>query len=117
MKHAKKLSQYQNRRGGHVKIFCIDEPEHQNIESAIQALTFSLEIESKNAECLNCLYKIAEHYHDLDAMDFIVKDLIHDQVKQIAELNVLLTRVKEFSDDIGIYLIDRELKENKKREI
>lgn len=88
---------------------CIDEPKHPKVLSPLDAIKFSLETESEILNCLNQLHAIAGQCNDINALDYIGGTLIKDQVEEIHQLNTLMTKLGQVNNDIGLYLIDREL--------
>lgn len=113
MQHAKQICKYQNLRGGEVKIFGLMEPKmkFKDFETCAEdALKVALKLEEEQANNLNNLYKMAESTNDLHAMDFIVKSLMQSQVEEISELHRLLAKLQNFNDKLGLFLIDKELR-------
>lgn len=109
LKHAHALCEYQRKRGGTVHVNCIDESKHPKVLTPSDAVKHSLGTETEMFNCLNTLHNIAEECNDISAMDFIGGTLIKHQVEEIHQLNILLTKLVQVDNEIGLYLIDREL--------
>lgn len=116
LNHARDLCKYQNLRGCQVKIQGLLEPKY-SLEKfstcAVDALGAALKLELEMVAHLNELYKMAEATNDLHAMDFIVKTLMHSQVKEISKIQTLLAKLKNFNDTVGLFLIDQQLLQGK----
>merc|ERR1719391_1427339 len=106
--HADKLIDYQNLRGGIVKLGDIRKPSRINWGSALEALKACLHLEKKvNASILN-LVEIAEDLGDGQLVGFC-ECFLDEQVNSLKEIADLITKLKRVGPNMGVYMIDKEL--------
>merc|ERR1711970_171323 len=106
--HADKLIDYQNLRGGTVKLGVIRKPSRINWGSALEALKACLHLEKKvNASILK-LVEIAEDLGDGQLVGFC-ECFLNEQVESIKEISDLITKLKRVGPNIGVHMIDKEL--------
>jgi len=106
--HADKLIDYQNLRGGIVKLGVIRKPSRINWGSALEALKACLHLEKKvNASILK-LVEIAEDLGDGQLVGFC-ECFLNEQVESIKEISDLITKLKRVGPNIGVHMIDKEL--------
>ncbi|KAJ9548840.1 hypothetical protein OSB04_021383 [Centaurea solstitialis] len=98
--HAEKLMEYQNARGGRVKLHSIVNPpseyEHAEKGDALYAMELALSLEKLTNEKLLCLHAVADTNNDPQMTDFIEGEFLAEQVeaiKKIAEYVSQLRRV------------------------
>lgn len=109
LKHARAICDYQRKRGGVVQVHCIDEQKFPRDLQPLDAVKASLDTESELLNCLTTLHTIAGQCNDISALDYIGGTLIKDQVEEIHQLKVLMSKLGQVDTDFGLYLIDREL--------
>ncbi|XP_037029235.1 soma ferritin-like [Bradysia coprophila] len=118
--HAMSLIDYQNMRGGKVKMIGVEKPNEQfkdEFSSLSAAIEESLLIERGNAATLSELVRIAESDGDIATVDFICTKFLHEQMSALQNLGNILMRLKRFEQKgLGEYLIDQEfLKDYQKK--
>merc|ERR1711994_580595 len=108
--HAKKLIEYQNKRGGRVVFQNIDKPRTDNWASALSALEASLDLEKKVHESLLELHRVADSHGDANLTDFVEGDFLKEQVEAQKEIGDLITKMKKTTaDPVLLHIIDKEL--------
>ncbi|KAK8496772.1 hypothetical protein V6N12_044680 [Hibiscus sabdariffa] len=96
--HAEKLMEYQNKRGGKVKLQSILMPfsefDHVEKGDALYAMELALSLEKLTNEKLLNLHTVAERNHDEQLTDFIEGEFLAEQaIKKISEFVAQLRRV------------------------
>merc|ERR1711978_438795 len=107
--HAEKLIKYQNMRGGRVVFKPIAEPNVTEWESALKAVTASLELEQTVHKSLLELHAGADKHNDPQMTDFLEGEYLKEQVEAEKEISDLITKMKRAGDGIGLHIIDKEL--------
>ncbi|RZS10215.1 hypothetical protein BHM03_00041411 [Ensete ventricosum] len=83
--HAQKLMEYQNKRGGKVKLLPIISPlsefDHPEKGDALHAMELALAIEKLTNEKLLSLHKVAQKCNDAQMADFIETEFLGEQVR------------------------------------
>lgn len=83
--HAEKLMEYQNLRGGRVKLqgMIMPDSEFGNEEKgdALHAMEMALSLEKLNNEKLLGLHKVADDANDVQMCDFIESEFLTEQVR------------------------------------
>ena len=104
--HAELLINYQNKRGGQVKLSTIPKPEVELKESqnVWDAFEYALLIEKIVNKQLLELHKIADNNNDPQCQDFLEGTLLNEQVDAISELSKILSQLKMIgSNKYGIW--------------
>ncbi|KAI5054696.1 hypothetical protein GOP47_0029841 [Adiantum capillus-veneris] len=112
--HAEKLMQYQNRRGGRVKLQSIvmppmnefDDPEKGD---ALYAMELTLALEKLVHEKLLKLHKVAEEEDDPQLQDFIEGEFLKTQVEDIKKVSVYVSQLRRVGKGHGVYHFDLQL--------
>merc|ERR1711942_587810 len=112
MKHAEKLIDYQNMRGGKVLFKSIDKPSSDDWGTALEAVTFTLDLEKRVNESLLALHKVAVEHNDAQLTDFLERIYLEEQVESICEIGCLITKIKRVGDGTDLYVIDRQLEKS-----
>lgn len=112
--HAEKLMEYQNVRGGQVKLGGIVVPEtefnHPDKGEALYAMELSLSLEKLNFQKLRLLHDVAETHNDDQMCDFIESELLAEQVEDIKQVSVYVSQLRRVGKGHGVYHFDRTFK-------
>jgi len=99
--HADKLMNYQNLRGGIVKlnnitplIFELEKPN-----DIIKGFEIALEMEKNINQHLLNLHKVADNENDPQFTDYIESDFLKEQVEAISELSKIISVLERFNGD------------------
>lgn len=111
--HADKLINYQNLRGGTVKLWGIKKPSKIIWGCVSKALEACLHLEKRVNASLIKLDKIAGEKGDAQ---LCIQSMLDEQVESIKEIGDLITKLKRVGLTTGLYLIDKELQETGKRQ-
>lgn len=104
--HAMLLINYQNKRGGQVKLTTISKPEVELKESqnVWDAFEYALLIEKIVNKQLLELHTIADNNNDPQCQDFLEGTLLNEQVDAISELSKILSQLKMIgNNNYGIW--------------
>ncbi|XP_067931734.1 soma ferritin-like isoform X2 [Watersipora subatra] len=110
--HALKLIEYQNLRGGEVKLTAIRAPSNADhvFRSGLEAVTKALALERRvNAAILN-LHELCKN--DPQMQDFLEGNYLQEQVDSIRELAGMvsqLTKLHETNPGLGEHIFDEKL--------
>merc|ERR1712126_178405 len=108
--HAKKLIEYQNKRGGRVVFQDISKAKSDDWSSALNAMETSLELEKQVHESLLELHKVADSHADANLTDFIEGEYLKEQVDAQKEIGDLIAKMKRTQDmPVLLHIIDKEL--------
>ncbi|XP_042394737.1 ferritin-4, chloroplastic-like isoform X1 [Zingiber officinale] len=95
--HAEKLMEYQNKRGGRVKLQSIVMPlsefDHPEKGDALHAMELTLALEKLTNEKLLQLLSVAEKCNDAQLADFIESEFLEEQVTLLVEA---IKRISEY---------------------
>ena len=100
--HAHKLIEYQNKRGGEVKLTFIDgisQSLPNDNSRVLKAFEMALNLEQKVYESLLSLHKISDSANDPQFSDYIEGDFLEEQVNAIDELRRYITQIKNIGED------------------
>ena len=94
--HARLLIDYQNKRGGQVKLSIISKPEVELnvLQNVWDAFEYALLIEKIVNKQLLELHKVAEDNNDPQCQDFLEGTLLKEQIDAISELSKILSQLK-----------------------
>jgi len=107
--HAKKLMQYQNSRGGRVKLHPINAPASSDWGNLLAALEASLQLEKEVNVSLLELHKLAEKHADGHLSEYL-EGFLGEQVDSIKQFADMITRLKRAGPTgLGEHLFDKEL--------
>ncbi|OMO97651.1 Ferritin [Corchorus olitorius] len=111
--HAEKLMEYQNKRGGRVKLHSILTPpsefEHVEKGDALYAMELALSLEKLTNEKLLCLYKVAEQSDDPQMQDFIESEFLNEQVEAIKKISEYVAQLRRVGKGHGVWHFDQML--------
>jgi ferritin heavy chain len=116
--HAQKLMDYQNTRGGRVKLNAIVVPEteynHPEKGDALFAMELALSLERLNYDKLLRLWEVVEKGSDPQATTF-VEEMLTDQVEDIKKAADYVAQLRRVGKGHGVWAFDHELYEEEVR--
>ncbi|KMZ75497.1 Ferritin-3, chloroplastic [Zostera marina] len=111
--HAEKLMEYQNKRGGRVKLNSIITPqmEFSNEEKgdALHAMELALSLEKLVNEKLLYLHSIAVRNQDVEMADFIESEFLGEQVDAIKKISEYVAQLRRVGKGHGVWHFDQTL--------
>ncbi|MBA0629847.1 hypothetical protein Godav_024343 [Gossypium davidsonii] len=106
--HAEKLMEYQNKRGGQVKLQSILMPlsefDHAEKGDALYAMELALSLEKLTNEKLLNLHNVAERNHDSQLTDFIEGEFLAEQVESIKKISEYVAQLRRVGKGHGMNL-------------
>ncbi|GAB4817446.1 hypothetical protein N2152v2_004492 [Parachlorella kessleri] len=116
--HAQKLIDFQNTRGGRVRLNAIVMPEmeynHPDKGDALYAMELALSLEKLNFEKLRSLWAVAERNDDPQMTNF-VEDMLSEQAEDIKEVGDYVAQLRRIGKGHGVWHFDHELYEEEVR--
>ncbi|RKP05555.1 ferritin-like superfamily [Thamnocephalis sphaerospora] len=107
--HAQLLIDYQNKRGGKVRLEAIPAPEAE-WRSAQNVLETALQLEKDVNQSLLKLQALGDENNDPQLCDFIESHFLSEQVDAISELSHYVTKLNRVGGDgLGLYMLDQEI--------
>ncbi|KAL3530927.1 hypothetical protein ACH5RR_010249 [Cinchona calisaya] len=107
--HAEKLMEYQNKRGGKVKLHSMMKPlsdyDHLQKGDALYAMELALSLEKLTNEKLLNLQKVAEENNDVQLSDFVESEFLGEQVEAIKKISEYVAQLRRVGKGHGILLI------------
>ncbi|KAL4386960.1 hypothetical protein GQ457_09G030500 [Hibiscus cannabinus] len=111
--HAEKLMEYQNKRGGKVKLQSILMPfsefDHVEKGDALYAMELALSLEKLTNEKLLNLHTVAERNHDVQLTDFIEGEFLNEQVEAIKKISEFVAQLRRVGKGHGVWHFDQML--------
>lgn len=111
--HAEKLMEYQNKRGGKVKLQSIVMPlsefDHVEKGDALYAMELALSLEKLNNEKLLNLHSVAERKHDVHLLDYIESEFLAEQVEDIKKISEYVAQLRRVGKGHGVWHFDQML--------
>lgn len=111
--HAEKLMEYQNKRGGKVKLQCILMPlsefDHAEKGDALYAMELALSLEKLTNEKLLNLHHVAEKNHDVQLQDFVEGEYLSEQVESIKQISEYVAQLRRVGKGHGVWHFDQML--------
>ncbi|XWS56772.1 hypothetical protein CRYUN_Cryun09bG0114200 [Craigia yunnanensis] len=111
--HAEKLMEYQNKRGGKVKLQSILMPlsefDHSEKGDALYAMELALSLEKLTNEKLLNLHSVAERNHDLQLTDFVESEFLAEQVEAIKKISEYVAQLRRVGKGHGVWHFDQML--------
>ncbi|XP_043714532.1 ferritin-3, chloroplastic-like [Telopea speciosissima] len=111
--HAEKLMEYQNKRGGRVKLQPIVSPQsefyHEEKGDALYAMELGLALEKLTNEKLLKLHSVAEQNHDVQMTDFIEAEFLTEQVEAIKKMSEYVAQLRRLGKGHGVWHFDQML--------
>ncbi|KAF6251063.1 ferritin-like superfamily [Scenedesmus sp. NREL 46B-D3] len=112
--HAELLMQYQNMRGGRVRLASIIQPEvdfnHAEKGDALYAMELGLSLEKLNFQKLRELHDVASDANDAQMCDFIEGTLLAPQVQSVKQVAEYVSQLRRVGKGLGVWEFDRKLK-------
>ncbi|KAK4789477.1 hypothetical protein SAY86_016781 [Trapa natans] len=111
--HAEALMEYQNQRGGKVKLqrilMPLSEFDHEEKGDALHAMELALSLEKLTNEKLLNLHKVAERNHDVQMADFIESRFLTEQVESIKKISEYVAQLRRVGKGHGVWHFDQML--------
>ncbi|XP_022745040.1 ferritin-3, chloroplastic-like isoform X1 [Durio zibethinus] len=111
--HAEKLMEYQNKRGGRVKLHSILMPpsefEHAEKGDALYALELALSLEKLTNEKLLSLHNVAQQNNDAQMEEFIEREFLSEQVEAIKKIAEYVAQLRMVGKGHGVWHFDQSL--------
>ncbi|WIA08654.1 hypothetical protein OEZ85_008081 [Tetradesmus obliquus] len=111
--HAELLMEYQNVRGGRVRLASIIQPEvdfnHAEKGDALYAMELALSLEKLNFQKLRELHDVASDANDAQMCDFIEGTLLAPQVKSVKQVAEFVSQLRRVGKGLGVWEFDRKL--------
>jgi len=113
--HAEKLMEYQNRRGGRVRLQSIVTPltefDHSEKGDALYAMELALALEKLVNEKLHNLHTVAARCNDPQLSDFVESQFLQEQVVAVKKISEYVTQLRRIGKGHGVWHFDRMLLE------
>lgn len=111
--HAEKLMEYQNIRGGKVKLHSILMPpsefEHAEKGDALYAMELALSLEKLTNEKLLSLHCVADRNNDPQMAEFIEREFLSEQVEAINKIAKFVAQLRMVGKGHGVWHFDQVL--------
>ncbi|OMP02389.1 Ferritin [Corchorus olitorius] len=111
--HAEMLMEYQNKRGGKVKLrsmmMPLSEFDHVEKGDALYAMELALSLEKLNNEKLLNLHKMANEINDVHLVDFLESEFLTEQVESIKKLSEYVAELRRVGTGHGVWHFDKML--------
>ena len=113
--HAEMLMEYQNRRGGRVRLQSIVTPltefDHSEKGDALYAMELALALEKLVNEKLHNLHSVATRCNDPQLSDFVESQFLQEQVDAVKKISEYVTQLRRIGKGHGVWHFDRMLLE------
>jgi len=106
-KHAQLLMDYQNKRGGRIKLNSIRKPCKDQWGSGLSAMEDALTLEKDIYDALMGLHHHASEMNDAQMQDFIEGNFLGEQIDSIQQLSKYVNTLKRLGGGMGEYLFDK----------
>jgi len=106
-KHAQLLMDYQNKRGGRIKLNSIRKPCKDEWGSGLAAMEEALTLEKDIYDALMGLHQHASDLNDAQMTDFVESNFLNEQIDSIQQLAKYVNTLKRLGEGIGEYLFDK----------
>ncbi|KAL2526669.1 Ferritin-2 [Abeliophyllum distichum] len=111
--HAEKLMEYQNKRGGKVKLQSILMPlsefDHAEKGDALYAMELALSLEKLTNEKLLNLHSVASRKNDVQLSDFVESEFLAEQVESIKKISEYVAQLRRVGKGHGVWHFDQML--------
>lgn len=111
--HAEKFMEYQNKRGGRVKLQSILTPlsefDHSEKGDALYAMELALSLEKLTTEKLVNLRNVAERCNDIQMVDFVESNFLGEQVEAIKKISEYVAQLRRVGKGHGVWHFDQML--------
>ncbi|KAJ6812468.1 ferritin-4, chloroplastic-like [Iris pallida] len=113
--HAEKFMEYQNKRGGRVKLQPIMAPlteyDHAEKGDALYAMELALALEKLTNEKLLNLHRVATESNDVQLADFVESEFLGEQVEAIKRIADYVAQLRRVGKGHGVWHFDQVLLE------
>ncbi|GKE27653.1 ferritin-3, chloroplastic, partial [Tanacetum coccineum] len=103
--HAEKFMEYQNKRGGKVKLQSIIMPlsefDHEEKGDALYAMELALSLEKLTNEKLLNLHEVASRNNDVQLADFVESEFLGEQVEAIKKISEYVAQLRRIGKGHG----------------
>ncbi|KAK2982733.1 hypothetical protein RJ640_025149 [Escallonia rubra] len=111
--HAEKLMEYQNKRGGKVKLqsmlMPLSEFDHLEKGDALYAMELALSLEKLTNEKLLNLQRVADENNDVQLTDFVENEFLTEQVDAIKKISEYVSQLRRVGKGHGVWQFDQKL--------
>ncbi|CAH1430703.1 unnamed protein product [Lactuca virosa] len=111
--HAEKFMEYQNKRGGKVKLNSILMPlsefDHEEKGDALYAMELALSLEKLTNEKLLNLHEVANRNNDVQLADFVESEFLGEQVEAIKKISEYVAQLRRVGKGHGVWHFDQML--------
>ncbi|KAG6670290.1 hypothetical protein CIPAW_01G301300, partial [Carya illinoinensis] len=111
--HAEKLMEYQNKRGGRVKlqpiVMPLSEYDHPEKGDALYAMELALSLEKLTNEKLLNLHRVASLKNDVQLTDFVESEFLSEQVEAIKKISEYVAQLRRVGKGHGVWHFDQML--------
>lgn len=113
--HAEKFMEYQNKRGGRVKLHPIMVPlseyDHAEKGDALYAMELALALEKLTNDKLLSLHRVATENNDPQLADFVETEYLGEQVESIKKIAEYVAQLRRVGKGHGVWHFDQALLE------
>ncbi|XP_032958091.1 ferritin heavy chain-like [Rhinolophus ferrumequinum] len=109
-KHAERLMELQNQRGGHLRLRDISRPDRNRWENGLKAMECALHLERSVNQSLLDLHQLATENKDAHLCAFLSSHCLQGQVEFIKELGDHITKLRKMGapeSGLADYLFDK----------
>jgi len=107
--HAKMFMEYQNKRGGRIRLLPISAPARQEWGNLLEGLQTALDLEKQVNESILHLLGLADQHKDVHLAGFLEEKFVTEQVEAIKHLGDLITGAKRCGTGLGEHTFDKHL--------
>ncbi|XP_021810526.1 ferritin-4, chloroplastic-like [Prunus avium] len=111
--HAEMLMDYQNKRGGKVKLQSMLMPfsefDHAEKGEALHAMELALALEKLNNEKLLKLHRMANENNDVHLADYVESEFLTEQVEAIKKISEYVAQLRRIGAGHGVWHFDQML--------
>nr|CAH05075.1 ferritin [Erigeron canadensis] len=111
--HAEKFMEYQNKRGGKVKLQSILMPlsefDHAEKGDALYAMELALSLEKLTNEKLLHVHAVATKNNDVQLADFVESEFLGEQVEAIKRISEYVAQLRRVGKGHGVWHFDQML--------
>lgn len=112
--HAEILMDYQNVRGGRVRLQSIMLPQVEfsgegEKGDALYAMELALSLEKLNFQKLRALHDVADKHGDAQMCDFVEGALLAEQVESVKKVAEFVAQLRRVGKGLGVYQFDKTI--------
>ncbi|KAK1415459.1 hypothetical protein QVD17_31241 [Tagetes erecta] len=111
--HAEKFMEYQNKRGGKVKLQSIIMPlsefDHEEKGDALYAMELALSLEKLTNEKLLNVHEVANRNNDVQLADFVESEFLGEQVEAIKKISEYVAQLRRIGKGHGVWHFNQML--------